>query len=503
MAIYEIVSVTCISPSTGVGGYADGLIDAITVSLGVAIGGAIGGAVGTEVGTAVGAAVGASFGGLTGPGAVAVVPAGVIAGAGVGAVVGGLAGTVGGIATGAAGGWFVGTALGELIDTLGQLIPDNLYIEVDGDKVWPSDSYDSISAGDVVKPNVRDSFRNSITIKLKEWDVGPDDNLGELILTEQMMGVAQMYLLTNPDEGDVYQVTLSVYNETSLDTLPHDYADTPALYKSGSNYHLFCNGRSTNKVYVYTSADYETLDNVERRTIIVDGEEIRTDKTTAPITLNGNLFLFYKDRDSSLVRAVYSTDGGRSWDDDPAGVIPASSTDQQPAVAIYNNTLYVAFKRKNSDDVFYVTRTGNGWSSPSKIDHVSTDVGPSLCAYDNKLYLAFKKADSHSMYYVKYKAGEGWSDKHKISHDKTTRTPQMLAKGNMLYVAFKGGSTSRLYLKRYDGDDWALHRKLESEMQTDHYPTLINSDDPSQIYMAYREEGTKYPKLAIVNGLLY
>lgn len=484
MANYEIVSVTCVSPSTGVGDFAKGLITMVS------------GVVGKKLGKTLGAEVGEALVAMTGPESVELIPVGAAVGGFVGAEIGKEAGKL------------VGEGIGELLDTLGQMLPDNLYIEVDGHKVWPSDSFDNISSDEVVKPSVRGSFNSPITIKLKEWDVGRDDNLGELTLDPRKKGVGQLYLFANPDEGDMYEVVLSVYDETSLDTLPHEYADTPSLYQFESNYLLFCNGRSSNKVYAYRSNDYKTLDNVNRSTIIASGEEIYTDKTTAPLTFNGLLFLFYKDRDSSLIRSIYSSNGGGTWRPDPAGVsIPFSNTDEQPAVAVYNDTLYVAFKRKNSNDVYYVTRRAtqpnNSWSAPQRVHHVSTDAGPSLCVYDNKLYLAFKDDDSHSMHYVRYTEGKGWSDSHKIPNDKTSETPQLLAKGDMLYVGFKGDSSSHLYLKRYDGDDWESHRKLESDMETDHYPTMINSNVPGQIYMAYREDGTRYPKLAIVSGLIY
>jgi hypothetical protein len=167
MATYQFVSVTCITPSTGVSGFATNVISAI--------GGAVGGAVAGTLTV------------MTGPGAV-------FAGA-AGSVVGGI----------------VGTGVGSGLESLGQLLPDNLYIEVNRQKVWPTNSkYEDIYAGQVKTPSIQGEFNSPINITLKEWDVFGDDNLGEFIISPGMTGNGLAYLVANPQEGDVYEVVLNI-----------------------------------------------------------------------------------------------------------------------------------------------------------------------------------------------------------------------------------------------------------------------------------------------------
>ena len=167
MATYQFVSVICITPSTGVSGIATRVISTISSQVGGAIAGSL---------TA-----------LTGPGAVFVGAAGSVAGS------------------------ILGTGVGSLIESLGSLFPDNLYIEVDGSKVWPNNSkYENIKAGGKVTPSIRGEFNHPIKITLKEWDVFGDDNLGEFIINPAITGNGLTYLVANPKEGDVYEVVLNI-----------------------------------------------------------------------------------------------------------------------------------------------------------------------------------------------------------------------------------------------------------------------------------------------------
>jgi hypothetical protein len=166
MANYQIVSVTCVTPSTGVSGIATAVITTISSALGGTIAG--------------------SLAALTGPGAV-------LAGAG-GSVVGTL----------------VGKGEGSLMEALGQMLPDNLYIMVDGKKVWPGSKYQNINAGDKITPSIQGSFNHPIKVTLMEWDVFGDDNLGEFILNPSQTANGLAYLVANPKEGDIYEVVVNI-----------------------------------------------------------------------------------------------------------------------------------------------------------------------------------------------------------------------------------------------------------------------------------------------------
>ena len=167
MATYQFVSVTCITPSTGISGIATKVISTID--------------------SVVGGAAAGSLNALTGPGAVFIGGAGSVAGS------------------------IVGTGVESLLQSLGQLRPDNLYIEVDRQKVWPTNAkYEDIRGGETKTPSLKGQFNSPIRITLKEWDVFGDDNLGEFIINPATTGNGLTYLVANPKEGDVYEVVLNI-----------------------------------------------------------------------------------------------------------------------------------------------------------------------------------------------------------------------------------------------------------------------------------------------------
>lgn len=167
MATYEFVSITCISPSTGVSGFAKSVITAISSALGGVVAG--------------------SLGLLTGPGAVFVGAAGSVAGS------------------------ILGYGAGSLLEEVGQWFPDNLYIEIEGKKVWPTDSkYHNIRGGEKITPSIKGPLPYPIKVTLKEWDVFGDDNLGEFIINPATPGNGITYLAANPKESSVYEVVFNI-----------------------------------------------------------------------------------------------------------------------------------------------------------------------------------------------------------------------------------------------------------------------------------------------------
>ena len=116
-----------------------------------------------------------------------------------------------------AGGAFVGASGGEsasLIDsianTIPQKFPDELYIKVDGVKVWPSGKYQDIKAGQKIDLNLASrNFRNEAKVVLFDYDtVSSDDNLGEQTFKPDSQ--SGEYMLYNKENGSVYFLNVSV-----------------------------------------------------------------------------------------------------------------------------------------------------------------------------------------------------------------------------------------------------------------------------------------------------
>ena len=127
-------------------------------------------------------------------------------------VAAGAIGGPGGAFIGAAGGQVVSLAankLDSIANSIGQKSPDELYIKVNGEKVWPGGKYQDIKTGQNIDLNVTRNFTNEAQVGLWEYDtVSSDDNLGEQ--TFKPDSKSGEYMLYNTEEGSVYILNVSV-----------------------------------------------------------------------------------------------------------------------------------------------------------------------------------------------------------------------------------------------------------------------------------------------------
>lgn len=166
MSTLTIVSVKCIKPSSG--------IDGTALSIFGAIGGAIGGA--------------AAVAGAT--------------------VTGGL--LIGATGVAAVGGASAGVTL---INGLDHFFAgaDDLYIKVNGSKVWPSGKYKDINSQQTKDVEYSLPLNSQVTIQLWEYDtISSDDLLGYLTLGSDHQSGNFTYLVQNRDEGSIYEINIRI-----------------------------------------------------------------------------------------------------------------------------------------------------------------------------------------------------------------------------------------------------------------------------------------------------
>ena len=127
-------------------------------------------------------------------------------------VAAGAIGGSGGAFVGAAGGQVASLAadkIGSIASSIGQKLPDELYIKVNGEKVWPGGKYQDIKTGQQTDLNVTRNFTNEAKVVLWEYDtVSSDDNLGEQ--TFKPDSKSGEYMLYNTEEGSAYFLNVSV-----------------------------------------------------------------------------------------------------------------------------------------------------------------------------------------------------------------------------------------------------------------------------------------------------
>ena len=117
---------------------------------------------------------------------------------------------------GLAAGGVIGAGLSELAvnlsNKIGRSFPDNLYIQVDGEKVWPADSKShDVKAGDRVVVGFKFDLAAISTVSLRERDVIlSDDYLFEFQVSPH--SVSGLYAQKEPtrEKGCMYVVDVEI-----------------------------------------------------------------------------------------------------------------------------------------------------------------------------------------------------------------------------------------------------------------------------------------------------
>jgi len=88
---------------------------------------------------------------------------------------------------------------------------DNLYIDINTVKVWPTEYYHSIGNGQEVNPNISHYFDQSARIELMEYDANDaNDFLGAIVVTNQGINYTERTQVVNDYQVSTYYVTYKV-----------------------------------------------------------------------------------------------------------------------------------------------------------------------------------------------------------------------------------------------------------------------------------------------------
>ena len=180
MPTLTIGSIQCVTPSTGVAGWWEKAVNEL--------GSVLGKVVGDSAATALDGVLDVATDGV----AIFLTPLEEDAGSTIGGKVGGA----------------LASAANSLSKSIGQDIADQLYVKVNGKKIWPSDKDHRIKANETVNVNYHTSFSTSIVVELMEWDMIKDDNLGQTTFTTSSQ--SGVYMFANSKEQDIYAVAIQI-----------------------------------------------------------------------------------------------------------------------------------------------------------------------------------------------------------------------------------------------------------------------------------------------------
>jgi hypothetical protein len=216
---------------------------------------------------------------------------------------------------------------------------------------------------------------------------------------------------------------------------------------------------SSGELWVTSSSDgitWSINDTFTKQSIWLDVNH-NTHISPALAVYNNKLYMAYVAGDGSNALMMASSSDGINWSDGTA--VPNQYTHRSPSLAVYNNKLYVAFVADNkSASLLIDSYDGTNWSGDSLVSSSSvsqsSSESPALAAFNNQLYIVFAANNSsRDIIYALYD-GTGWSNDTPIGQV-TQGSPAMTVFRNELSIAFvDNGNNNHLLYVSSDGTHW-------------------------------------------------
>lgn len=222
-----------------------------------------------------------------------------------------------------------------------------------------------------------------------------------------------------------------------------------------------------NDLYLATSTDplAQTWDGGSL--ITCNGTTPQTNFSTAMIAWRGKIHVAFTGVRDQSTTVYYMTFDGKTW----SGNTPmmgaktvAINSQSTPSFAVYDDTLYMAFRGVGKDDAIYIMSCGpekEEWSVPTSIPTIPgqtqqplTQATPTLAVYDGLLWVLFIAWNGSDIWYANYD-GENWAGNEQVviasngSIPETNYGPSAMSFNGRLWVIYKGQGSDTLYASTY------------------------------------------------------
>ena len=132
--------------------------------------------------------------------------------------------------------------------------------------------------------------------------------------------------------------------------------------------------------------------------------------------------------DASNQLLVSHSADGQSWS--PSTQVQNQSSKAAPALAVFENKLWMAFVANDASNQLLVSQSADGvsWKPSTQVQHQSSKAAPALAVFDNKLWIAFVANDTSNQLLVSHSAGgKTWSPSIQVQNQSSKAAPALLA----------------------------------------------------------------------------
>jgi kumamolisin len=197
-----------------------------------------------------------------------------------------------------------------------------------------------------------------------------------------------------------------------------------------------------------------------------------------------NLYMAWKGMEFD--DGIYFTHfNGSGWA--PQTKVGSYGTSAGVSLAVFNNLLYMAWKGESVDQgIWYASFNGTSWSPQQQVANVATSTGPRLAVYGGKLYMAWKGMEDNQGLWFSSFNGTSWAPQQQIPGVASSVGPALVTLGNLLYAAWKGEfGDPGLYYATFNGNSWSAQKQIANTGSSEG-PSLAVLDN--QIYAVWKGE---------------
>ncbi|AYV25146.1 1-phosphatidylinositol phosphodiesterase precursor [Streptomyces sp. ADI95-16] len=256
--------------------------------------------------------------------------------------------------------------------------------------------------------------------------------------------------------------------------------DAPALAMHGGN--LYCAVRGLgNQIFVSrreTNGQWTGFGQVPG---------VVTQSAPALASFNGRLYLTYRVSSNDTNNnscGVRSSTRGDDWTAHDR--VNVTYTTGGGALASHLGRLWHAVAGQ-SRSIMVGSFSGSSWwlSADTKIHQ--TTAAPALAAFQNKLYMAYRGLNNQVFVTVRddrVGASSPWPAAVQLPGS-TTASPALAVRGNTLYCAVRGGD-DRIYLSSHTGSGWSAFSPITTADTVTRTGPALAAPDATDLYLAYR-----------------
>lgn len=292
------------------------------------------------------------------------------------------------------------------------------------------------------------------------------------------------------DVVDVWSAQINITSGCKLKS-----AGSPAL--ASMNGRLYVVARQSGDLVQWTSSD----DGLQWVTPPQTINNVQAASGVGLTAVENVLHMVYRQADSSDI--YYCTmQQDETWTTPVnLGALYNCKTSKSPAIAYFNDKLYMVFRGKSSDQLYCSRRSldHDAWSAPESITDglgAKTSKAPALGVHeaDNRLYLVYRGKDSSKIWScyldpdtdIWFGQGPITEDTRRGTHPETSEQVGLAEYDKRLYMAFRGKDSGTLWSSSFGEDEWYSQTRITSQndAMTQSGPALAAHG--KLLFMAYR-----------------